>query len=89
MAWPTRILIAIAALAAQHVVAQSNRGSDFLRFACSQLVVERTDPLVNPGQKPTPHMHQIVGGSSFNITVGQRRDPGCYVSRGCQYGQND
>jgi hypothetical protein len=32
-----------------------------LRFACSQLTVERLDPLVNPGMVGTPHVHQIVG----------------------------
>ncbi|KAL8377274.1 hypothetical protein RB595_008113 [Gaeumannomyces hyphopodioides] len=69
MGWSTRLLVLLAALGAQNVWAQANRGSDFLRFACSQLVVERTDPLVNPGQRPSPHMHQIVGGSSFNITM--------------------
>jgi hypothetical protein len=31
-----------------------------LRFSCSQLVVERLDPLVNPGMLQTPHVHQIV-----------------------------
>ncbi|KAL1596425.1 hypothetical protein SLS60_009071 [Paraconiothyrium brasiliense] len=47
-----------------------NSGSaDFLRFGCSQLVVERTDPLVNPGLLPSPHMHQVVGGNSFNVTM--------------------
>ena len=54
----------VAALAAQHASAQN-----MLRFACSQLVVERTDPLVNPGVKYTSHLHQIVGGNSFNITM--------------------
>lgn len=33
-----------------------------LRFSCSQLVVERLDPLVNPGLVGTPHLHQIIGG---------------------------
>jgi len=36
-----------------------------MRFACSQLTVERLDPLVNPGVVGTPHTHQIVGGNSF------------------------
>ncbi|KAK0751275.1 hypothetical protein B0T18DRAFT_320261 [Schizothecium vesticola] len=40
-----------------------------LRFQCSQLVTERLDPLVNPGLLPSPHLHQIVGGSSFNATL--------------------
>ncbi|KAK1834078.1 hypothetical protein QBC39DRAFT_253197 [Podospora conica] len=40
-----------------------------LRFQCSQLVTERLDPLVNPGLIPSPHLHQIVGGASFNATL--------------------
>ncbi|KAE9379774.1 hypothetical protein N431DRAFT_326643 [Stipitochalara longipes BDJ] len=40
-----------------------------LRFACSQLVVERLDPLVNAGVIGSPHVHQIVGGNSFNATM--------------------
>ena len=59
------------ALLMQHVVAQQSPygASDFLRFGCSQLVVERVDPLVTPGLNPSPHTHQIVGGSSFNVTM--------------------
>lgn len=65
------LLRALTALAAALplTTAQSNRGADFLRFGCSQLVIERTDPLVNPGLAPSPHMHQIVGGASFNVTM--------------------
>jgi len=48
--------VAITALLAQHAAAQN-----MLRFACSQLVVDRVDPIVNPGQTYTPHLHQIVG----------------------------
>lgn len=40
-----------------------------LRFQCSQLVVERLDPLVTPGLVPSPHLHQIVGGDSFNVSM--------------------
>jgi len=40
-----------------------------MRFACSQLVVERLDPLVNPGQVGTPHVHQIIGGNSFQADM--------------------
>ncbi|KAF2119457.1 hypothetical protein BDV96DRAFT_486383 [Lophiotrema nucula] len=36
-----------------------------LRFSCSQLVVDRIDPLVQPGQAPSAHLHQIVGGNAF------------------------
>ncbi|KAM7189662.1 protein of unknown function (DUF1996) domain containing protein [Rhypophila sp. PSN 637] len=71
MAWSTALKLVALLLASQDVAAQvpANKGSDFLRFACSQLVIERADPLVNPGMAPTPHMHQIVGGDSFNITM--------------------
>jgi hypothetical protein len=40
-----------------------------MRFSCSQLVVERLDPLVNPSSIPSPHLHQIVGGNSFNASM--------------------
>ena len=40
-----------------------------LRFQCSHLVIERLDPLVSPGSIPSPHLHQIVGGNSFNATM--------------------
>ena len=62
MHW-SNIILTVAALANTAV------GQNMLRFACSQLVVERTDPLVNPGMKYTPHLHQIVGGNAFNITM--------------------
>ena len=60
--WPA--LTAAVALLANSVSAQN-----MLRFACSQLVVDRVDPLVNPGVRYTPHLHQIVGGNSFNLTM--------------------
>ncbi|TPX15346.1 uncharacterized protein E0L32_004623 [Thyridium curvatum] len=40
-----------------------------LRFGCSQLSVQRLDPLVNPGVSPSPHLHQIIGGNSFNVSM--------------------
>jgi hypothetical protein len=40
-----------------------------LRFGCHQLVIDRIDPLVNPGLAPSPHMHQIIGGNTFNVTM--------------------
>lgn len=67
-----RWTIHIAAFAA---LAQNAASQNMLRFACSQLVVERTDPLVNPGMIYTPHLHQIVGGDSFNITMDPSEDP--------------
>jgi len=43
--------------------------SALIRFQCSQLVYDRLDPLVHPGIAPTPHLHQIVGGNAFNVTM--------------------
>jgi hypothetical protein len=40
-----------------------------MRFQCSQLVFERMDPLVEPGHQQSIHLHQIVGGNSFNATM--------------------
>ncbi|TFK21038.1 hypothetical protein FA15DRAFT_646138 [Coprinopsis marcescibilis] len=43
-----------------------------LRLPCSQLVTERFDPLVTPGQV-SPHLHQIVGGNAFDIDMNPAR----------------
>ncbi|KAH8892763.1 hypothetical protein GQ53DRAFT_646079 [Thozetella sp. PMI_491] len=40
-----------------------------LRFGCSQVVIERLDPLVNPSMNPSTHMHQVVGGNAFAATM--------------------
>ena len=50
---------------------QKRQGSGYtmLRFGCAQTVIDRIDPLVNPGQAPSPHMHQVVGGNAFNLTM--------------------
>lgn len=45
-----------------------------LRFPCAQLVIDRLDPLVNPGANPSPHLHQILGGNSFNVTMDPSKD---------------
>lgn len=55
------------ALLAEQVSSQAT--TPMLRFQCSQLVVDRLDPLVNPGIIPSPHLHQIVGGNSFNASM--------------------
>lgn len=44
-------------------------GTTMLRFGCTQTVIDRLDPLVNPGQLPSPHVHQVVGGNAFNATM--------------------
>jgi len=54
------LLVAAAPLAA---------AQELMRFGCGQLTIDRIDPLVNPGQLPSGHMHQIVGGNSFNATM--------------------
>lgn len=44
-------------------------GPTMLRFSCHQLVIDRIDPLVNPGSIPSPHQHQIVGGDAFHASM--------------------
>ncbi|KAK3312193.1 hypothetical protein B0H66DRAFT_395445 [Apodospora peruviana] len=57
-----------------------------VRFHCSQLVVERLDPLVNPGSVPSSHVHQIVGGDSFNATMDPAKDmPAESTCTSCQF----
>jgi hypothetical protein len=63
MRWASPILLGITAIVPKAMSAAT------LRFSCSQLVVERLDPLVNPGQIPSSHLHQVVGGDSFNVTM--------------------
>ncbi|KAF4633990.1 hypothetical protein G7Y89_g4122 [Cudoniella acicularis] len=40
-----------------------------MRFECSQLVIDRIDPLVQPGLTPSAHLHQVAGGNSFNASM--------------------
>ncbi len=49
------------------------QGVGMLRFSCSQLVIDRIDPLVAPDAIPAPHLHQIVGGNSFNASMNPAR----------------
>jgi len=44
-------------------------GPTMLRFGCHQLVIDRIDPLVNPGAIPSPHQHQIIGGDAFSASM--------------------
>jgi len=39
--------------------------SALLRFGCARLTVQRLDPLVNPGMRPSTHLHQIIGGVRY------------------------
>jgi hypothetical protein len=63
MQWKTLILALLVELGS------GQTRPPMLRFSCSQLVVDRLDPLVNPGVVPSPHLHQIVGGNSFNASM--------------------
>jgi hypothetical protein len=45
------------------------RGAAMMRFACSQLTVERLDPGVNPDLIGSPHTHQTVRGNSFTAEM--------------------
>jgi hypothetical protein len=40
-----------------------------LRFPCSTLTFQRLDPVVEPGNNPSAHLHHIVGGNAFNATM--------------------
>ncbi|KAH8163480.1 hypothetical protein CIB48_g4763 [Xylaria polymorpha] len=40
-----------------------------LRFGCSSLTIQRIDPVVEPGQTPSAHVHHIVGGNAFNASM--------------------
>ncbi|KAI9151364.1 hypothetical protein HJFPF1_08566 [Paramyrothecium foliicola] len=78
-------IAALIALAAEAVQGQFN----MLRFPCSQLVVERTDPLVFPGDVYTPHVHQIVGGNSFRPNMPVNHDlVGGSSCTSCSYTQD-
>jgi len=67
MLWAT--ISALALVGATNAQLSPNSSIAMMRFACSQLVVERLDPLVNPGVIGSPHVHQIVGGNSFNASM--------------------
>ncbi|KAI1488440.1 hypothetical protein F5X96DRAFT_685393 [Biscogniauxia mediterranea] len=54
----------VPAAAVQLVAAQ-----ELMRFGCSQLTIDRIDPLVEPGNLPSAHMHQVIGGNSFNASM--------------------
>ncbi|KAI0099009.1 hypothetical protein GGR51DRAFT_576420 [Nemania sp. FL0031] len=57
------------AVAALALLAQSVNAVAVLRFGCSQIVVERLDPLVNPDVNPSPHVHQVIGGNAFAASI--------------------
>lgn len=62
MLWSGLALVALAN-------AQFLNGLNHLRFGCSQITIERLDPLVEPDKMPSAHMHQVVGGNAFNVSM--------------------
>ncbi|KAK0719488.1 hypothetical protein B0H67DRAFT_509816 [Lasiosphaeris hirsuta] len=78
MRWTTLLALALAAPSGAVV-----------RFHCSQLVVTRIDPLVNPGSIPSSHVHQIVGGDAFNATMDPKKDlPAESTCTSCQMSED-
>ncbi|KAH8728335.1 hypothetical protein GQ44DRAFT_737584 [Phaeosphaeriaceae sp. PMI808] len=64
------LLVHAAAAAPSHaLMARQFASAAMMRFQCSQLVFDRIDPLVQPGLLPSTHMHQIVGGNAFNVSM--------------------
>jgi hypothetical protein len=56
-------------IVAAAAVSQLTAAQELMRFGCSQLTIDRIDPLVNPGSNPSAHMHQVIGGNSFNVSM--------------------
>lgn len=63
---------------------------ELMRFGCSQLTIDRIDPLVNPGSLPSAHMHQIIGGNSFNASMphGSLDPPTASTCTSCTYSED-
>ncbi|KAK8058522.1 hypothetical protein PG994_008970 [Apiospora phragmitis] len=71
------------------IAALATLSNALVRFQCSQLVIERLDPLVNPGMVPSAHVHQIVGGNSFNATMDPKKDmPGESTCTTCSFAED-
>ncbi|KAI0896497.1 hypothetical protein F4806DRAFT_464729 [Annulohypoxylon nitens] len=67
MFWST--LLGLAAFAEAAPQFGGGGGTTMLRFGCPNVVIDRLDPLVNPGVVPSAHVHQIVGGNGFNASM--------------------
>ena len=59
-----------------------------LRFGCPQLVIDRIDPLVNPGQVPSTHVHQIIGGNAFNASMASTDISSLATCTTCQFSED-
>lgn len=69
MFWSLLTLPALVAAAPPTELTARQGSTTMLRFGCPQIVIDRLDPLVNPGQIPSTHVHQIVGGNAFNASM--------------------
>lgn len=87
-------LLALAAVAnavpaSEHGITVERQGSTtMLRFGCPQLVIDRVDPLVNPGLIPSPHMHQIIGGNAFNASIASTDVSALASCTTCQFSED-
>lgn len=80
--------LALAALAEAVPQFGGAGGLTMLRFGCPQVVIDRLDPLVNPGQVPSPHVHQIVGGNAFNASMAKTDVSAQASCTTCQFADN-
>ncbi|OIW26216.1 hypothetical protein CONLIGDRAFT_671839, partial [Coniochaeta ligniaria NRRL 30616] len=71
-------------------LAAAASAQELMRFGCSQLTIDRIDPLVNPGSLPSAHMHQVIGGNSFNasMTPGEHDPPTASTCTSCTYSED-
>jgi hypothetical protein len=77
------------ALIAAALCALGTQGQEMLRFSCSQLLIERVDPLVQPGMSPSGHVHQVTGGNAFNLTMPVGADlPGQSTCTTCTFSED-
>lgn len=88
MHWTTLLGLTALAEAAPQFGGPGGGGVTMLRFGCPNVVIDRLDPLVNPGLIPSPHVHQIVGGNAFNasMTTGDVSDAASCTT--CQFSQD-
>ncbi|KAK4215045.1 hypothetical protein QBC37DRAFT_137671 [Rhypophila decipiens] len=63
-------------------------GGAMLRFGCAQTVIDRIDPLVDPGKVPSPHVHQVVGGNAFNASMPVADIAGLATCTSCQFDED-
>ncbi|KAK3951113.1 hypothetical protein QBC32DRAFT_398985 [Pseudoneurospora amorphoporcata] len=87
MFWTTLIALFAGAEALPQGFGGGNRVT-MLRFGCAQVVIDRIDPLVNPGQIPSPHVHQMVGGNGFNVSMPHTDVSELASCTTCQFSEN-